>query len=202
MKEIIFGTTNQAKILQVRGALLPGGINVVGINREIGLPIVIEDGITAAENARIKALAIAASQGRAIFSMDNALFLDGLADSDQPALNVRRIPGFNSPPSDFDMVTYYSRLIATIGPKISGHWEYGFCLASPSGDYHDTTIISPRIFTCFPSQVINPGYPLESLQLHPTLNKYMSELTPPEHDAFWQEAIGKPLLDFVRSVDF
>ena len=54
MREITFGTTNEAKMLQVRGALAPAGISVEGIKDKSLLPKVDEDGITASENARKK----------------------------------------------------------------------------------------------------------------------------------------------------
>ena len=201
MKEILFGTTNEAKIKQVKGALSPAGINVEGIQNKEALPDVIEDGKTAVENARKKALAYAKALNRTVFSMDNALYLEGLADNEQPGLNVRRPGGINGRITDEEMVAYYSKLIGSIGEKINGYWEYGFCVATPSGKYQETTIKAPRIYVNKPSPMIQTGYPLESLQIEPESGKYMSELTQVEQDVFWQKVIGKPLLDFIRSVD-
>ena len=59
MKKLLFGTTNEAKIKQVRGALSPAGIEVNGVLDKSILPEVIEDGKTAIENARKKSLAYA-----------------------------------------------------------------------------------------------------------------------------------------------
>ena len=58
MKELTFGTTNEAKIKQIRGALAPAEIDVNGVADKSLLPEVVEDGKTANENARKKALAI------------------------------------------------------------------------------------------------------------------------------------------------
>jgi inosine/xanthosine triphosphate pyrophosphatase family protein len=52
MKEITFGTTNEAKIKQIRGALAPAGIEVNGVLDKSLLPEVLEDGKTAIENAK------------------------------------------------------------------------------------------------------------------------------------------------------
>lgn len=57
MKEIIFGTTNPAKIIQAQAALDQLGIVVRGLVGFENLPKVVEDGATAQENARKKALA-------------------------------------------------------------------------------------------------------------------------------------------------
>jgi len=201
MKEIIFGTTNEAKIKQVRGALSPAGIGVMNIlNKEI-LPEVSEDGKTAVENARKKALAYAKTLGKVVFSMDNALYLEGLSDDKQPGLNVRRPNGITTRITDEEMIAHYSKLIGSIGERVNGYWEYGFCIATPTGEYQETIIKAPRIYVSKPSPIIQSGYPLESLQIEPESEKYMSELTQEEQDTFWQKVIGKPLLEFVQSVD-
>ena len=200
MKEIIFGTTNEAKIKQVRGALSPAGIGVMNIlNKEI-LPEVSEDGKTAVENARKKALAYAKTLGKVVFSMDNALYLEGLSDDKQPGLNVRRPNGITTRITDEEMIAHYSKLIGSIGERVNGYWEYGFCIATPTGEYQETIIKAPRIYVSKPSPIIQSGYPLESLQIEPESEKYMSELTQEEQDTFWQKVIGKPLLEFVQSV--
>ena len=201
MREILFGTTNEAKIRQVGGALAPAHIKVRGVaNKEI-LPDVEENGKTAVENARKKALAYAKFLGELVFSMDNALYLEGLPAEKQPGLNVRRINGYTERPTDEQMIAYYSQLIASLGKRINGYWEYGVCIATPDGRYQETIIKAPRIYVSEPSSIIQSGYPLESLQIEPESGKYMSELTQEEQDAFWQKDIGKPLLEFVQSIN-
>src|SRR5271157_4007361 len=91
-KKIIIGTTNPAKIAQMRDVLAPIGIQVEGIDKKL-LPKVIEDGTTAQENARKKAITYAKALNQTVFSMDNALFIDGLVPEDQPGIHVRRIGG-------------------------------------------------------------------------------------------------------------
>ncbi len=78
MKELIFGTTNEAKIKQIRGALAPSGIEVNGVADKSLLPEVIEDGKNANENVRKKALIYAKALGKTVFSMDNTLYINGL----------------------------------------------------------------------------------------------------------------------------
>ena len=201
MKEILFGTTNEAKIKQVSGVLAPAGIKVRGITNKEMLPDVEEDGKTAIENARKKALAYAKALGELVFSMDNALYLEGLYPEKQPGVNVRRIDGYLERPTDEQMIDYYSKLIASLGDRINGYWEYGICIATPEGRYWEAIVKAPRIYVSEPSQTIQPGYPLESLQIEPESGKYMSEMTQEEQDIFWQKAIGRPLLEFVQSVD-
>lgn len=201
MKQITFGTTNEAKIKQIKGALSPAGIVVNGVSDKSLLPEVVEDGKTANENARKKSLAYAKALNKTVFSMDNALYLDGLAPDEQPALNVRRIGGTTNRPSDQELLLYYAKLIEKMGGKVNGYWEFGICIANPQGEFKETIIKSERLFVSKPSKVIIEGYPLESIQIDQNSGKYISEMTQDEQDVFWQNAIGKPLLEFVKSVD-
>ncbi len=201
MKELTFGTTNEAKVKQIRGALVPAGIEVNGVADKSVLPEVVEDGKTANENARKKALAYAKALGKIVFSMDNALYINGLPDGRQPALNVRRIDG-KTATTDEEMIEYYSKLIDSLGGRAEGYWEFGICIATPEGNYRETTIKSPRTFVSTPTTNRQAGYPLESIQIDPASGKYIADMTQQEQDTFWQQAIGKKLLEFVKSVEF
>ena len=129
--------------------------------------------------------------------MDNALYLDGLADADQPGLNVRRVPGSAGRPTDEEMLAYYTRLIAGNGGTMNGHWEFAIALAGPDGSLAEATIKSPRQFTHVASNKVMDGYPLESIQIDPATGKYVSEMTTDEKDVFWQRVIGRPMMEFV-----
>lgn len=201
MQQLIFGTTNPAKVLQVKGALAPAGIEVSGVSDKSLLPEVVEDGKTANENARKKALAYAKALGKTVFAMDNALYINGLSDDKQPALNVRRIDG-KTATTDEEMIEYYSKLIDSLGGKAEGYWEFGICIATPTGEYKETTIKSPRTFVSTPTTNRQTGYPLESIQIDPVTGKYIADMTQQEQDIFWQKAIGDKLLEFVKSVNF
>lgn len=200
MREILFGTTNEAKVKQVQGALTPIGVRVRGVADATLLPAVTEDGSTAAENARKKALAYAAALHTTVLSMDNALYFDSFPSEQQPGLNVRRIDAGVARPSDDDLLRYYSALVGRLGGTLKARWEFAFCIASPERNYEETIIISPRIFTSVPSDKTIPGYPLESIQLDPVTGKYISEMSQNEQDVFWQHAIGEPLQEFVKRV--
>lgn len=198
MSELIFGTSNPAKISQVQGALLPVDVTVRGIG-DFGIELdVPEDGPTAADNARVKALAYAKELGQSVFSMDNGLYLDGLADDEQPGIYVRRIPGSTERPTDEEMIQYYTDLIAGHGGQMEGHWDFAVAIATAAGDVHETVIQSPRYFTATRSPKVIDGYPLESIQIDPESGKYISEMSTEEQDAFWQKAIGEPLAEFVQ----
>lgn len=199
MQSIIIGTTNQAKVAQIAGALSLIGVEVRGVSDKSLLPEVIEDGATVQDNARKKATAYARALGTAVLSMDNALYLDGLSQADQPGMYVRRING-EVRSSDDELLEHYERVIRTLGGRIHGHWDFGVCVAHPDGKIWETTIRSTRIFTGERSEKIVPGYPLESLQIDPESNRYISEMTKEEQILFWQRAIGSELCRFIESV--
>jgi len=200
MKDLIFGTTNPAKILQIQGALRPLKISVVGLSESARQISIVEDGATAQANARKKALAYSAAMGKPVLSMDNALFLEGLDPDKQPNIHVRRIGNGKERPSDDEPCAHYSKIISDLGEKVSGWWEFALCYARPDGTYEEVVIKSPRTFVSRPSPTTVSGYPLESLQIDPESGKYISEMTQAEQDAFWQRSIGEKLADFVGSL--
>ncbi len=200
IKELVIGTTNPAKIDQIRGALLPLNIKISGLP-EINLPEIIEDGITAQENARKKATTYTQYIKKPVLSMDNALYFDLLPESQQPKTNVRRINNKKNRATDEEMLNHYSEIISNLGNQITGKWEFAICVASQK-KIAEITIISPRIFTSKRSSISIPGYPLESIQIDPETNKYISEMTQTEQDIFWQKSIGDKLQKFIKSINF
>lgn len=201
MKKLIIGTTNEAKVRQIRGALASIRIEIGGVESKELLPELVEDGKTALENARKKALVYARALDKTVLSMDNALYLEGLEDSKQPGLNVRRIPGSTERPSDEELLNYYSKLIGSLGERVKGHWEFAVCVANSAGKIWETAIISPRIFVSRPSEKMIPGYPLESVQIDPETGQYISEMSPAEQDSFWQKNIGAELYRFIQAIN-
>jgi len=203
MREILMATTNQAKIDQIGGALSNVGISVVGVENKDLLPEVIEDGATALDNARKKALAFAKALGKVVLSIDNTLFFDKLdGDPRQPGLNVRRIAGVVGKPTDEEMIKYYSQLVKELGGSAEARWEYGVCVAAPDGKLGEATFGYKTTFVSNPSSKTMNGYPLESLQIDEVSGKYRSEMTNDELAQLWQRKIGQPLSVFVKSLDF
>jgi XTP/dITP diphosphohydrolase len=199
-KEILLGTTNEAKVKQLRAALAPVGIAVRGVKDKSLLPHVEENGKTAEENARKKARAYAKALGEPVLSMDNALYLEGIPDGEQPGPRVRRMSGTSVRPTDEEALAYYVALVGRHGGEMRGHWKFAICVAAPDGRYEETTIISPRIFVSTPSPRRIPGYPLESIQIDPETGICIADMTSDEQDAFHVRTIGKPLQEFVKNI--
>jgi len=198
MKKLIIGTQNQAKIKQIRGALSSLNICVEGLGCKID--DVKESGSSPQENAKLKAIAYSKHLKDIVFSMDNALYFDGLPDDEQPGMNVRRISGNTTRLSDDEALRHYIFVIKKLGGEVNGRWEFAICVADKGNVIGEVSIISPRKFISESSSNIVEGYPLESIQIDPESGKYISDMTQEEQDKFWQKAIGKQLCKFVESV--
>ena len=201
--QLILGTTNPAKQQMLRSALAPLGLVLRGAD-ELGLlQDVDETGTTALENARLKAQAYSTVAGRAVLSMDNALYLDGLPLERQPGVHTRRIPEHDGRATDDELLRYYVALVEELGGRVDGYWEFGVCLVDDRGRFHETVLRSPRIFDVRQyaegvGQRI-PGYPLESIQLDPASGRPIADLSAEEQDAWWREMIGPALCAFVEA---
>ena len=197
MRTLIIATTNPAKVAQMKDALAPLDLIVEGVVDKSLLPEVIEDGVTVLENARKKARVYAKALGNTVLSLDNALYIDDLTPEKQPGIHVRRFNGFDRA-TDEQLLAHGLTLINSLGGRATGYWEYGICVAEPSGTMWETTIKVSRLFTNTCSENTIPGYPLESIQIHPETGQYVSDLSPEERAAFWQKDLGTPLCAFVR----
>lgn len=200
LHDLTFGTTNPSKLNEVRGVLEPLGITVHGLteaDRSIEAP---ENGDTVSENARMKARAYCAALRRPVLSMDNALFFQGLADSEQPGLHVRRIPGFAGRPSDEELLAHYTALVTHFGGEMQAWWDHALVLAMPDGALFETRFPSHRRFVVPGSTTITSGYPLNSLQVDTVTGQVVSEMDASERAAFWQREIGTPIRVFIEGL--
>ena len=201
MKELIVGTGNVAKKKALQSVFASLGVTIRGTD-DLGISLDIqEDGATAQENSRKKALAYAQVAMQSVLSFDNALYLDGIAVSEQPGIHTRRIPGKADRATDEELLAFYAHTIKQVGGRINGQWEYAICLADAQARVKEKTFLTQRIFVAEPSMALIAGYPLASLQIDPESGKYIAEMMEEEQSAFWQNTIGKPLVDFVQEAE-
>jgi 8-oxo-dGTP diphosphatase len=197
MSEIIYGTTNPAKVAQVKDVLEPLGFTVRSL-ADFDIHITVEeDGNTAEENARKKAVTYAKELHKPVLSMDVALYIDGLTDDRQPGLHVRRIDSHERA-TDEQLIEHYAKVISDLGGRADAYWRYAFALAQADGSCVSFNHDSPRIFVARPSANVVAGYPTEALMLDPDSGKYISDLSPEEMAGFWRRTVGRPLIAFVR----
>ena len=165
MKQVLFATGNPTKAKRFSKGLKEKGIEVVTLN-DIDTEIEIEEnGKDAIENALIKARAYSKVVDIPVFAMDDNLYLENVPEDKQPGMYVRRVNGKRL--NDDEMIEHYINLVKEYGTdgKLTCRWVYG--MAVINNDIESTYTWSKEDFYMVDTQSdkINPGYPLNLLQI-------------------------------------
>lgn len=197
MKKVLFATGNPTKAKRFSKGLLEKGIEVITL-KDLDLELDIEEnGKDAIENAIIKAKAYYNETGIPTIGMDDNLFLDNVPTDKQPGMYVRRVNGKRL--SDLEMIEYYSNLAKQYGDdgKITGRWIYGMALVSDKGEKTYTWSKSNFYMVDKPSNIMNPGYPLNSISVNIKLNKYFTDIT--DEDKLLIEEDESDVVEFISN---
>lgn len=179
-KQLLFGTTNPAKLQQMRALLAPLPVHLVSPG-ELGLQLhVAEDGDTPTANALIKANAYFAATGVPTLAVDIGLLIDALPPEQQPGAFVRRFRGATAEATDDETLAYYQHLLADIGGQSSGQWLVAVALALTLERLICETFTLATHFTAIASPARLPGEPLAPLQIDRITGAYYAELSAPE----------------------
>lgn len=176
--EVLFATTNPAKIKSYKEKLEKHGIKVLTL-KDLELNIDVEEtGNTAIENARIKAETYGKIAKKITIGMDTNLFFENVPEDKQPGTHVRRVNGKTL--TDEEMIKYYKNLASEFGGKITAKWVNG--VAIYNGKETKTYSFSKSKFYLVdkesPKRRI--GYPLDSISIIPEFNKCLMDLTEEE----------------------
>lgn len=180
--KIVFATNNQAKSKRFSNGLLKYNIEVVSL-KDLNINLdVVENGTTAIENALLKARECFKRTGIPTIGMDDTLYLEGVPDSIQPGLFVRRVNGKTL--SDDEMIKHYSSLVKKYGTnnRLNCKWIYGLAVIDEFGNESTYTWYKDNFYMSdIPSDIINPGYPLNTISKYKEFDKYFTdELTEDE----------------------
>jgi len=143
-RKLLFATANQHKLAELR-AMVPIGIEIVGLDAYPELPDIIEDGETFRANALIKAAALHSYTGIECLAEDSGLVvpaLDGL-----PGIHSARYAGIHG--DSRANITKLLHQMADITDR-SAHFHSCICLLGedgPSyfeGDCHGTILYKPE----------------------------------------------------------
>lgn len=174
-KQVLFATTNPAKIKKYTEKLKEKGIEVLTI-KDLGINLKPEEtGKNAIENAYIKAKAYYDKTKITTIGMDNNLFIEELPQEKQPGTYVRRVN--EKELNDDEMIEYYTNLVKQYGGKLTAKWVYGMVVYNGKEAKKYTWSKKHFYFIDKPSEKRNPGYPLDSISIMPECNKYFVELT-------------------------
>ena len=195
MKQIIYGTTNDAKVKEMKEALNGMDIEIIGLNDiKKKIPKVIEDGETPLENAKKKAETYFQEFKIPVFSCDSGLYFEGVNDIDQPGVYIRRVKGREL--SDDEMIEHYSKIAKKNGGEIISRYENAICLIideNTSFEYQGPEIsLSNFIISEKPYDKKIKGFPLDSLSKNIMTNKYyLEEKKPDEQENRMNERVRK-----------
>lgn len=177
--QLIYGTTNSAKVQHMRDMLEGMDIEVAGLEHRTAMTVDIDEtGNNPLENARIKALAYFDLVQALVFSCDSGLYIEGLSSHEQPGVHIRRVKGKEL--SDEQMLEYYSTLASKFGGKVKARYRNAICLVmNPHTiyEYDGEDMASEEfIITSKPHQQRVEGFPLDSLSVDCKTNKYYFDL--------------------------
>lgn len=197
MKKILFATNNQTKSKRFTNDLLKHDIEIVSLlDMNIKLDVE-ENGKDAIENALIKAKACYKMTKMITLAMDDNLYLENVPNDKQPGMYVRRVNGKRL--TDEEMIEYYTNLAKEYGEngKITARWVYGIALIVDGKEYTYTWSKNDFYIVDKPSDIVEPGYPLNTISINKKLNKYFTELT--EEDKLSIKEDESDVIDFIVS---
>lgn len=178
--EVLLGTTNPSKVKRFASFLADCDVTFytlkdLGITREPE-----EKGGSPEENAVIKARFYGRYFDRVICN-DSGLYFDALPleDPRQPGLHIRT-PGGGKRLEDEEMIAYYSRLIRSLGGRVSAFYLDGISVYNRGKVYSymenmDSIRQDAFYMVDRPSTIRRPGWPLDSLSLNPSTLSYFTE---------------------------
>ena len=180
MNTFLYGTGNPAKLTHMRNMLAPLDVQIIGVN-ELGitLPEADESGNSPLENARIKALVYYEALRRPVFSCDTGLYINGLPDSEQPGVHVRRVNGRQL--SDDEMITHYSSIAKRLGGRATARYHNAICLVADGGkryEHFGSDIASSAFYIAdAPHASRVKGFPLDCLAVNMRTGQYYCDET-------------------------
>ena len=191
----LLATTNKAKIRYYGTKLKERGIEIVTLE-DLNIECdVDETGKNPIDNAIIKASAYHKLSGMPTIALDDGLFLEGVPDNIQPGTHVRRVNGRKL--NDIEMIEYYIDLVNKYGENgtLKGYFLKGVAIVNQDRTY-TFDYKANRCFTNKQSKVIDEGYPLASIQIISSLNKFKSELTE-EEEKITMDIEQKDIFEFI-----
>jgi len=183
VKEVMLATTNPGKIKEMRALLAPwtrkcGVALLTPQDWPQALPEVAETGKTFAENARLKAAAVARATGMAALADDSGLCVEALGGA--PGLHSARWAGGDASDAARNALLL-SRLSGVPEAWRGAEYVCAVCLALPDGGKAEAAGVCTGRILEQPRGANGFGY--DPLFLLPALGRTMAELTAAEKNA-------------------
>ena len=196
--EILIGTTNLSKVRRITelldgtdARLLTLADIVAAVGHELGEPD--EVGMTPEENARIK-VAYYRQYHEPVICQDSGLYFDELPFDDprQPGLNIRT-PNGRKRLSDDEMIEYYSSLVESLGGRVTAYYLDSYAVSRRGNitsfmENSEMTRLGSFYMVSTPSEIRNPGWPLNSLSINKNTLEYFAEAGGDRYKSLGDEA--------------
>ncbi|GHU71906.1 hypothetical protein FACS1894184_19280 [Clostridia bacterium] len=188
--QLLYGTSNPAKLDTMREILAPLSIELIGLH-DLGLPIpdVDESGSSPLENARLKAAAYYDAFKRPVFSCDSGLYINGLDEREQPGVHVRMVNGKRL--SDDEMIAHYAAIAHRLGGRAIARYRNGICFIKSEREVY--TSFADNLSSCEfyildkPHSKHVEGFPLDTLSVEIASGEYYYDLKSREFSNSWTE---------------
>jgi XTP/dITP diphosphohydrolase len=189
--KLLIGTKNPAKFSRYQKIVQQfPNLQLLSLADFPSVPAVSEEGLTAEENARSKAVAYATATEIPTLSIDESLIIPTLPPHEQPGVNVRRYLGFEA--TDEQLLALFLEKIKNIPVNQRlAIWTYAICLAHPKGQVFSEQVELTKQVTDRPSLPIIPGYPLSSILVDIASGKAVRDLTEEEEQQHLLEVYEK-----------
>lgn len=194
MPTLVLATTNPGKVAEFR-ALLADHLDLARVtlatSRDLGLSLapVDETGETFAENARLKALALAEATGYPALADDSGLCVDALGG--QPGLHSARWAGVDATDAD-RTARLLDELRGVPRTQRTGRFVCAAAVATPHGRVEVREGVCEGIITDSPRG--DNGFGYDPIFLIPALGRTLAELTPDEKNRLSHRAAAISLL--------
>lgn len=177
--KVLYGTTNQAKVITMEKITKPLGIEMISLrDLECDIPVINETGKTPLENAQIKAKTYYEAFHVPVFSCDSGLYFEEVADDKQPGIHVRRVGGREL--NDEEMICYYSALAEQHGGKLTACYRNAICFIIDGKTVYSSMdpalATEPFWLVSKPHEKRVEGFPLDSLSKDRISGNYYYDL--------------------------
>ena len=173
MKEVVIATRNEGKLREIKDILAPRSLKILSLKDFPGIPEIIEDGSTFAENAAKKAREVARQTDRLAIADDSGLVVDALQG--RPGVFSSRYGGEKATDEQ-----KFQKLLAEMSEIPEGKRQAAFvctiAVATPQGEVE---LLEGR---CRGQIAFAPrgkhGFGYDPIFFLPELGKTMAELDP------------------------
>lgn len=183
--KLLIATHNKSKLNLYNNLLSDSGINAVTLDTENIDIDVEESGNNPKENAIKKAIEYSKYTDLPLFAEDTGLYFENIEEDLQPGTHVVRVNGKRL--NDDEILEYYVNLVSSHGGALKGYYLKDIALLDQNRNLHTFEYKVEKIFTSKVSEKRHDGYPLDSISITPSLNKYTVDLSDEENNILLNE---------------